>query len=298
MLSLFSPRKNTQSREPRFQAATEFSNLNLLINTLKDKQGKILNDVKNIIIENYKKGIIINETSIDQKKYNVITEIINTIDQMKAHFNEQSVPQDEDYNKLDKLQLAGLMFSSILEAINTNLEVLATPRDARKATTTVLTYCGMVAGAAAAATMVSLSWPLILLSMYASDRGFALGYYVSGTNMLPASLQMLFDIAEEAIKIFDKLRPEVSHLLENQQNQDYNINHYEVLELSFGASIEDVTKAYRQLALKYHPDKHTNNNLESTAKFIAITNAYKFLTDPQLKDHYDQRYEHEPPKFT
>jgi DnaJ-class molecular chaperone len=66
-------------------------------------------------------------------------------------------------------------------------------------------------------------------------------------------------------------------------------DYYEILELEFGAEILAVKKAYRQLALKYHPDKNKEPN--ASQKFIEITEAYEVLRDPLKKSEYDRLYQ-------
>jgi curved DNA-binding protein CbpA len=65
-------------------------------------------------------------------------------------------------------------------------------------------------------------------------------------------------------------------------------NYYKVLKLDFGATIEQIKKAYRQLAMQYHPDK--NKATDAAQKFIEITEAYEVLRDPTLKAEYDAIY--------
>jgi translocation protein SEC63 len=50
------------------------------------------------------------------------------------------------------------------------------------------------------------------------------------------------------------------------------------LEVENNAPIEKIKKAYRKLALLYHPDRNQNNP-EASAKFIMISKAYECLTD-------------------
>lgn len=62
---------------------------------------------------------------------------------------------------------------------------------------------------------------------------------------------------------------------------------YEVLGVSRDASERDIKKAYKRLAMKYHPDR--NQGDESAAdKFKEVKEAYEILTDPQKKAAYDQ----------
>ena len=63
-------------------------------------------------------------------------------------------------------------------------------------------------------------------------------------------------------------------------------DYYEVLGLSKGASDDDIKKAYRKLAKKYHPDVNKEPGAEE--KFKEINEAYSVLSDPQKKATYDQ----------
>ncbi len=75
--------------------------------------------------------------------------------------------------------------------------------------------------------------------------------------------------------------------------------HYEILEVSKTAGTEQITKAYRNLARIYHPDKAETNNLsqeEATIKFQQIQEAYEILKDPEKRKNYDfqQQYDAYP----
>lgn len=69
-------------------------------------------------------------------------------------------------------------------------------------------------------------------------------------------------------------------------------DYYEVLGLQKGASAEEIKKAYRQLAKKYHPDINKEPGAEE--KFKEINEAYDTLSDDQKKARYDQ-FGHEDP---
>ena len=66
-------------------------------------------------------------------------------------------------------------------------------------------------------------------------------------------------------------------------NQDF----YETLGVARSASDEDIKKAYRKLAMKYHPDRNPDNKA-SEDKFKEVQKAYDILSDKEKKTAYDQ----------
>ena len=64
-------------------------------------------------------------------------------------------------------------------------------------------------------------------------------------------------------------------------------DYYEILEVTKSASTDEIKKAYRKMAIKYHPDKNPNNK-EAEEKFKEAAEAYEILSDAQKKQRYDQ----------
>ena len=63
------------------------------------------------------------------------------------------------------------------------------------------------------------------------------------------------------------------------------MNYYQILQIEPGASLRDIKKAYRRLALQYHPDKNKSPDAEN--KFREISEAYDILMNTDKRRMYD-----------
>src|SRR4051812_27783437 len=63
-------------------------------------------------------------------------------------------------------------------------------------------------------------------------------------------------------------------------------DYYETLGLGRGASDAEIKKAYRRLAMQYHPDRNAGDKA-SEEEFKKVSEAYAVLSDPQKKKQYD-----------
>src|SRR5262245_17171603 len=64
-------------------------------------------------------------------------------------------------------------------------------------------------------------------------------------------------------------------------------DHYTILGLQRDASLDEIKKAYRLLAMRHHPDR-TQNNPQDTEIFKAVANAFATLSNPERRAEYDR----------
>jgi len=69
----------------------------------------------------------------------------------------------------------------------------------------------------------------------------------------------------------------------------YKEDYYEILDIPRDASVEEIKRAYRNLARRYHPD--INKDPEAVEKFKKVSTAYKILSDPEKRKEYDTSFQ-------
>jgi DnaJ homolog subfamily C member 3 len=114
-------------------------------------------------------------------------------------------------------------------------------------------------------------------------------------------IQQSADRYEDAVRSFNRAvelagenseqKNEAQQKLQQAQvalKQSKEKNYYKVLNLPRSATKKEIKKAYRELALQWHPDKNADNKEEAEKKFQDISEAYEVLSDDELKGKYDR----------
>ena len=86
------------------------------------------------------------------------------------------------------------------------------------------------------------------------------------------------------IKLFILILINSPILIKSNDSDDY----YKILGIKKNATETEIKKAYRKLALKWHPDKNPNNREEAEEKFKKINEAYSILSDKNKRNEYDK----------
>ncbi len=138
------------------------------------------------------------------------------------------------------------------------------------------------------------------------DKKTALKFYRKAVNKDPSYAKAFyrkgeiekdlgdFESAEQSLKQAQGLDPSLNLLGKireyEQKNKSKNQDFYKILGVDKKATASEIKKAYRKLALKYHPDKNIETEeKKKTAekKFKAITEAYNILSDDKKRRQYD-----------
>ncbi|WOH06549.1 hypothetical protein DCAR_0625977 [Daucus carota subsp. sativus] len=84
---------------------------------------------------------------------------------------------------------------------------------------------------------------------------------------------------------------------DNDKHKPTYKDYYQILEVDYDATEENIKLSYKKLALKWHPDKHKGDSAV-TNKFQAINEAYTVLSDPDKRLEYDLIGNYEVEKYT
>ena len=117
----------------------------------------------------------------------------------------------------------------------------------------------------------------------------------------PSSVNVVREGDFENIHFYGIFSPHINHNYEEDlffisaiwEGHDFEMPRccYEILGVERDSSDAEIKKSYRRLALKWHPDKNTDNSEESTRVFTEIQQAYEVLIDPQERAWYDKHRE-------
>ena len=71
----------------------------------------------------------------------------------------------------------------------------------------------------------------------------------------------------------------------------FRVDYYQVLGVDINATDGEIRKAYRKLAMQYHPDRNPGREKWANEKFKEINKAYEVLSDPKKRADYDKELE-------
>jgi len=125
----------------------------------------------------------------------------------------------------------------------------------------------------------------------ALDALWALGDALTDAEKFDEALRVFRDALEAApdseTDVTRKAKQKVQEA-EVALKQSKEKNYYKILGLSRTATSKEIKKAYRKLAMEWHPDKNLENKEEAEQKFQDISEAYEVLSDDELKAKYDR----------
>eukprot|EP00536_Pseudo-nitzschia_multiseries_P015597 jgi/Psemu1/327962/estExt_fgenesh1_pg.C_9170006 len=125
----------------------------------------------------------------------------------------------------------------------------------------------------------------------AVESRWALGDALTDAEKFDEALRVFRDALEIApdgeTETTQKARQKVQQA-EVALKQSKEKNYYKILGIPRTATTKDIKKAYRALALEWHPDKNADNKEEAEKKFQDISEANEVLSDPELKAKYDR----------
>lgn len=123
------------------------------------------------------------------------------------------------------------------------------------------------------------------------DALWALGDALTEAEKFDEALRIFRDALEAAPDGENEVKQNARKRVKQAEvalKQSKEKNYYKILGLPRTATAKDIKKAYRALALEWHPDKNTDNKEEAERMFQDISEANEVLSDPELKGKYDR----------
>merc|ERR1712151_1221921 len=94
--------------------------------------------------------------------------------------------------------------------------------------------------------------------------------------------------AQRLVGDTDERVAEMREQIATMQREHGKLDYYGILGLDRNATLDMIKKAYRRLALLWHPDKNPDNEAEADKMFRRLSEAYSVLSDKAERDRYDQ----------
>jgi DnaJ family protein C protein 3 len=121
------------------------------------------------------------------------------------------------------------------------------------------------------------------------EHMWALGDVLTSAEKFEEALRVFQNALEAAPEGEDKQKAkQKAQEAQVALKQSKEKNYYKILGLSRTANSKEIKKAYRALALKWHPDKNKDSMDEAEGKFQDIGEAYEVLSDDDLRARYDR----------
>jgi hypothetical protein len=250
----------------RLNTSQELKQIETYLSDIKNKKEELERASK-------EKGV----NSLDHKKFKIMSSCYDELTALVTVFNQRRREADQKVEAHESMVLVREMGAVLVRNLQDRaiLISLATFRDNRRHNANMATHFGIVGGSVVIAAVsggASVFWTIIgsvLISDVVREK-------LSMSNQMPRSLQIIANFMEQLKKSATSL----AVILNVEMSV---VSHYDVLGVPVDATTQQITAAYRGLAIIFHPDKPTGN----TEKFQEISNAYEALVDPAKRKAYD-----------
>jgi DnaJ family protein C protein 3 len=115
------------------------------------------------------------------------------------------------------------------------------------------------------------------------DAQLALDQFQDAVNTYRRAVTMAQETNQNHQEASERLQKAETALKQSKEK-----NYYKILGVARTAEASQIKKAYRELALKWHPDKNADNKEEAERMFMDIGEAYEVLSDQEKREKYDR----------